>query len=87
MENKRNNLRENMKAGLSSLVRPTTEAVKQPDLRTQEKPKYKTCNYITDPSRHIRLKRYATDNGMTLLQAFNEAIDLYLSDKGERYAP
>lgn len=30
---------------------------------------------------------YATDNGMTLLQAFNEAIDLYLSDKGERYAP
>ena len=75
MENKRNNLRENMKAGLSSLVRPTTVAVKQSDLRTQEKPKYKTCNYITDPSRHNRLKRYATDNGMTLLQAFNEAID------------
>ena len=80
-------MKDEIREGLSSLVKPTVPA-KSPDiepLQISQKPKYKTCNYVTDPSHHNRLKRYATDSGMTLLQAFNAAIDLYLSDKGERY--
>ena len=87
MANKRGNLKDSMKEGLSSLVSPTvpvnTREAEEP--APVEKKRYKTCNYVTDPSHHRRLKNYATDNGMTLLEAFNEAIDLYLSDKGERY--
>jgi hypothetical protein len=87
MANKRGNLKDSMKEGLSALVSPTvpvnTREAEEP--APVEKKRYKTCNYVTDPSHHRRLKNYATDNGMTLLEAFNKAIDLYLSDKGERY--
>lgn len=85
MRNKRTDLREGMKSGLNALIQPTAPTLQPQNSTIQAKSRYKTCNYLTDPSHHNRLKRYATDNGMTLLQAFNEAIDLYLSDKGERY--
>lgn len=85
--NKRNDIKDNIGAGLSALLQPTASVdTPEPEAAAPvEKAKYKTCNYVTDPSHHRRLKNYATDNGMTLLQAFNEAIDAFLSDKGERY--
>lgn len=85
MGTKRTDLKEGMKSGLNALIQPTAPPPQPQNSTIRAKGRYKTCNYLTDPSHHNRLKRYATDNGMTLLQAFNEAIDLYLSDKGERY--
>lgn len=86
-KNKRNDIRSNIGSGLNAMLQPTppTSAPEPEAAAPVEKAKYKTCNYVTDPSHHRRLKNYATDNGMTLLQAFNEAIDTFLSDKGERY--
>ena len=58
MANKRGNLKDSMKEGLSALVSPTvpvnTREAEEP--APVEKKRYKTCNYVTDPSHHRRLK-------------------------------
>lgn len=80
---------ENMKSGLSSLINPTntrsTRSAKADEAIEEEKPKYKSCNFVMDPSYHRRLKNYATDTGSTLIKELAAAIDLYLKDKGEKY--
>lgn len=83
----RKNLTDNMQSGLSSLLKPgsprggRTESEPTPE----EKPKYKSCNFVMDPNYHRRLKNYATDTGSTLIKELAAAIDLYLSDKGDKY--
>lgn len=72
----------NMREGLQALVTPSASSNTPEPQKTEpaqaEKKRYKTCNYVTDVSHHTRLKRYAAEHGITLLEAFNQAIDFFV---------
>lgn len=78
-----------MKEGLQALVTPSASSNTPEPEKTEpaqaEKKRYKTCNYVTDVSHHTRLKKYAVENGITLLEAFNQAIDFFLDHKGGNF--
>lgn len=77
-----------MQDGLNSLLKPTAPRggrSVQSEPIPEEKPKFKSCNFVMDPNYHRRLKNYATDTGSTLIKELAAAIDLYLKDKGEKY--
>lgn len=78
---------ENMQDGLDGLLKPglRRRAQSEGESTPEEKPKYKSCNFVMDPNYHRRLKNYATDTGSTLIKELAAAIDLYLSDKGDKY--
>lgn len=89
MPRNREEQQENMRNGLKSLITPantrSSRSAKSEEISQEEKPKYKSCNFVMDPSYHRRLKNYATDTGSTLIKELAAAIDLYLGDKGEKY--
>lgn len=76
---KKDDLKKGTRGGLNGLFNPSSATTKKEEpINTPEKTKRVHCNFVMDGDIHTRMKVKATQKGITLIKALEEACTKYL---------